>query len=71
MHLDDFIPFVVPVVMYLFGGDHTLLQAMKMYLTITLFGGFYFGIIGLKHHHPEVLHDGDPIRLVVNFGTTL
>lgn len=64
MHLDEFLPFIVPIIMYLFGGDHSFVSAWKLFLVITLSGGFIFGIIGWNagHHHPEVNHDGDPVR---------
>lgn len=61
MRLDDFIPFVVPVIMYLLGGNG-FLDALKMYLAIIAFGGFYFSVIGINaSHHAEVLHDVDPL----------
>lgn len=68
MRLDDFIPFVVPVIMYLFGGNSSFIDAFKMFTVIIIFGGFFFGIIAINagHHHPEVVHDGDPLRLVLS-----
>ncbi|XP_055301663.1 cytochrome b5-related protein-like [Sitodiplosis mosellana] len=70
MHLDEFLPFIVPVIMYLFGGDHSFVSAMKLFLVITLSGGFIFGIIGWNagHHHPEVVHDGDAVRKGYDWG---
>lgn len=64
MYPDEFLPFIVPAIMYAFGGEHSLIAALKLFLVITLSGGFIFGIIGLNagHHHPEVLHDGDAVR---------
>lgn len=67
MRLDDFIPFVFPVVMYLFGGNDSFLNAWKMFAAIILFGGFFYGIIGLNdgHHHPSSWHEGDAVRFVL------
>lgn len=64
MYIDEFLPFVVPVLMYLFGGDHSFVDALKMFLIAISFGGFFFMIIGANagHHHPEIVHDGDAIR---------
>lgn len=64
MYLDDMIICVMPVTMYLFRGDHSLLQTFSMYFYIIIFGGFIYSIIAINagHHHPEVVHDGDPIR---------
>lgn len=67
MRPDDFLPFVVPVIMHLLGGDNSFLDALKFYAIIIMFGGFCFSIIAINggHQHPEVLHDGDPMRLVL------
>lgn len=64
MFIDDFLPFIVPITMYAFGGNHTFVEALKMFLIVSMFGSFMFSIIGINsgHHHPEVVHDGDPIR---------
>lgn len=64
MYADELIPFALPLIMYLFGGDNSFGSALKLFLIAILAGGFIFGIIGFNagHHHPSVLHDGDPIR---------
>lgn len=64
MYADEFLPFIFPIMMYLFGGDHSFGSALKLFLVALLSGGFAFGIIGFNagHHHPEVVHDGDPVR---------
>lgn len=64
MNPDEFLGFIIPVIMYLFGGEHSLFSALKLFLVIILSGGFIFGIIGWNagHHHPEVVHDGDAVR---------
>lgn len=64
MYIDDFFPFVIPIMMYLFGGDHSVLDTMKMFFIITASGGFLFMIIGINagHFHPDIVHDGDAMR---------
>ena len=65
VYMDDFIPFPVPIIMWLLGGaDHSFLCALKMFLIIILAGGFVFGLVAINagHHHPEIVHDGDAIR---------
>lgn len=64
MYIDEFLPFVIPIVMYLFGGNHTFFEALKIFSIMILSGSFIFGIIGWNagHHHEEVYHDGDPVR---------
>lgn len=66
MRLDDLIPFVVPVIMYSFGGSNSFIDALKMFSAIILFGGFFFCANGLNagHHHPDSLHEGDAIRFI-------
>lgn len=53
--------------MFLFGGNHSLIDALKMYAIILSIASFAFGIIALNagHHHPIVAHDGDKIRFVI------
>lgn len=50
--------------MYLLGGEHSFVSALKLFLVAALAGGFAFGVIGWNagHHHPDVVHDGDPVR---------
>lgn len=64
--LEDLIPFVVPLTMYLFGGDYTLYETLTMYAIMLIFSGLVLGVIIMRvgHHHPEVFHDGDPVRYV-------
>lgn len=64
MYPDEFLPFGIPIVMYLFGGDQSFVSALKLFLYAVFAGGFAFGIIGWNagHHHPDVVHDGDPVR---------
>lgn len=64
MYLDEFLPFTLPIIMYLLGGEHSFVSALKLFLVAALAGGFAFGVIGWNagHHHPDVVHDGDPVR---------
>lgn len=64
MYPDEFAPFALPLIMYLFGGDNSFGSALKFFMIAILTGGFTFGIIGFNagHHHTTVVHDGDPIR---------
>lgn len=64
MYLDEYLPFSIPLMMYLFGGDHSFSSALKLFLIEIMAGSFAYGIIGWNdgHHHPDVVHDGDPIR---------
>lgn len=64
MYADEFLPFIIPIIMYLFGGDHSFISALKMFSIIVAAGGFAFGIIAVNagHHHPDIVHDGDPVR---------
>ncbi|XP_055306129.1 cytochrome b5-related protein-like [Sitodiplosis mosellana] len=70
VHINHFLPFIVPITMYLFGGNHTLIEALKIFSIIILSGSFMFSIIALNadHHHPEVVHDGDPVRKSYDWG---
>ncbi|XP_055306178.1 cytochrome b5-related protein-like [Sitodiplosis mosellana] len=70
MHIDEFMPFIIPITMYLFGGNHTFVEALKMFLIVIMSGGFIFSIIGINagHHHPEVVHDGDPVHKSYDWG---
>ena len=64
MYIDEFLPFVVLIVMWLFGGDHTLTMAVQMFGIILASAGIFYGIVAIHvgHHHPNTLHDGDAIR---------
>lgn len=64
LHIDEFLPFIIPIVMYLFGGDHSFVDALKLFLVVIMAGGFMFMIIGANagHHHPEIVHEGDAVR---------
>lgn len=65
-HLEktDAIPFVVPLTMYLFGGDVGVSMVLKWFFLILTISSFVFALIGLNagHHHPESVHEGDAIR---------
>ncbi|XP_054290732.1 cytochrome b5-related protein-like isoform X2 [Macrosteles quadrilineatus] len=56
----DLIGFLLPTVTILIGGV-SVLQALKMWIFITLVGSFFFGVIGVNvaHHHPDIFHYGD------------
>lgn len=64
MFADELIPLAVPIIMWLFGGDYSIMMTLKMFLIIVLAGGFVYGIVAINagHHHPEIVHDGDAIR---------
>lgn len=70
MHADEFLPWTIPILMYLFGGDHTFVEAVKMFSIVILSGGFIFSIIGVNagHHCPTVVHDGDAVRKSYDWG---
>lgn len=64
-NIADFIPFAVPVTMYIFAGsDVGLFAILKLWLSIICTSSFIVALIGLNagHHHPESFHDGDAIR---------
>lgn len=65
MHIDEFLPFVIPMIMLLFGGcGHSIMSTLKMFLIIVLAAGLVFGVAAINsgHHHPSILHDGDAVR---------
>lgn len=65
MYVDEFLPFVVPIIMWLFGGsEHSFTMALHMFGIILVAGGVFYGIVAIHagHHHPNTLHDGDAIR---------
>lgn len=66
MYIDEFLPFIVLLAMWLLGGDHSFTLALKMFGTILISGGLFYGIVAVHvgHHHPNTLHDGDAIRYV-------
>lgn len=63
LHIDDFVPFSVPLAMYIFGNSD-LTGVLWTWLKIVFFSSFYFGAVGFNagHHHPEVVHEGDAVR---------
>lgn len=63
MHLDDFWPLIVPVLMYAFGAN-PLVFTLKWYISMLGVSSFIFALIALcvGHHHPESVHDGDAVR---------
>lgn len=64
MYIDEILPFVVPTIMWLFGGDHSIMATLKMFLIIVLAAGLVFGVAAINsgHHHPDIVHDGDAVR---------
>jgi fatty acid desaturase len=68
-HFDDLIGFSVPVAMY-FLGKSDLIDVLKCWNLILMFGGIFFGIIGITvgHHTPETTHEGDELSKNLDFG---
>lgn len=66
---DDLVPLIVPITMYLVSGS-PLLQVLKYWILILIAASFLFGVIGLNaaHHHPEITHEGDPVRTSLDWG---
>lgn len=64
MYVDEFLPFVVPMAMWLLGGNHSLATTLQMFGIILMAGGLFYGIVAIHagHHSPLTLHDGDEIR---------
>ncbi|XP_053673890.1 cytochrome b5-related protein-like [Anopheles nili] len=69
LHLDDLIPFLMPVFMYASNPTSTT-TILMMWLYIVLLASFFFGFIGLTagHHHPKALHSGDVFPHDMDFG---
>lgn len=65
-HLTEFIPYFIPILMYL-TTNRTLLETILMWLWIVTAGSFHFGVVGVNaaHHHPEIFHDGDTPRYLL------
>lgn len=63
-HLDDFLPFIIPLTMYVFGGTDDVNTLLKYWLLSMFVSSFNFSVIGLNvgHHHPEIVHEGDKLR---------
>ncbi|KAF7280591.1 cytochrome b5-related protein-like [Rhynchophorus ferrugineus] len=59
----DLIPFIVPLAMYIFGGQ-ALVSTLIMWTFIVCVGSTHFFFVGLHaaHHHPDIFHDGDTPR---------
>lgn len=59
---EEFIPFTIPFVMFVFCQD--LWLVLKMWTFIVAVGSFHFALVGLNaaHHHPAIFHDGDYVR---------
>lgn len=59
----QFLPFTVPVAMYIITGQ-SIVNCLIMFAWIITMGSIMFGIIGVNaaHHHPDIFHDGDAIR---------
>lgn len=64
LYIDEFLPFVVLIAMWMLGGDHSFTMALKMFGIILVSGGIFYGTVAIHagHHHPNTLHDGDAIR---------
>lgn len=64
-HVDDLIPFTLPLAMYLF-GHNDLIVVLKTWMLIIFVGSFFFGLIGLNagHHNEYNVHEGDTLRQV-------
>ncbi|CRL02068.1 CLUMA_CG015162, isoform A [Clunio marinus] len=67
--MEDLIPFSVPLAMYIFGRNE-LFEVLKCWNLILIFGGLWFGIIGVTvgHHSPQIVHEGDEIHKSMDFG---
>lgn len=64
-HWDDAVPFMLPTVMFLCGGENAdAMVVLRMWLCMVFAGSFYFGLVGLNagHHNHHVVHDGDTLR---------
>ncbi|RZB40751.1 Cyt-b5 and/or FA desaturase domain containing protein [Asbolus verrucosus] len=59
----DFVPYTLPLAMYLVGGQ-SLLASLWMWTFIVFVASFHFSAVGLNaaHHHPDIFHDGDAPR---------
>lgn len=62
----DLVSLTVPLAMLIFGNSNSF-TVFKLWLQIILANSFIFHLIGLNagHHHPDLVHDGDKIRLVL------
>lgn len=60
---DDLIPFILPVLMLLF-GNHSIWVVTKIWLFIISLTSFMYGIVGVNagHHHNTIFHDGDELK---------
>lgn len=60
----DLIPLTIPISMLLFGNSN-LWIVLKVWMQIIFTNSFIFGLVGLNagHHHPDIVHEGDKIRL--------
>ena len=69
LSLGDLVPLVVPLTMYLL-TNMPLLAILKYWFFILTTASFTFGVIGLNaaHHHPDITHEGDPIRENTDWG---
>lgn len=59
----DFVPFIAPILMYLFGGQ-SLGSTLLMWFYITSIGSLQFAAVGINaaHQRPDIFHDGDAPR---------
>ncbi|XP_049529706.1 cytochrome b5-related protein-like [Anopheles darlingi] len=68
-HLDDVIPFLLPIFMYA-TGQQSIGTVLQLWLFIVLMASLCFGLVGLSagHHHPKALHSGDVFPEGWDFG---
>lgn len=66
----DAIPFCLPAMMYIFGGNIDAITIVKMWLFMIFISSFYFGFVGLNagHHNHHCVHDGDILRDNTDWG---
>lgn len=65
IYKEDFIPFLLPIAMYVLGGNNvTPGTVLQMWIFMLFVGSFYFGLVGLNagHHNHHVVNDGDILR---------
>lgn len=66
IYKEDFIPFLLPVIMFLLGGNVTIGTVLKIWILMLFVSSFIFGIVGLNagHHNHHVAQDGDILRYI-------
>lgn len=63
LHWDDFLPFMMPLIMFIFGNSN-LFDSFKIWFSVVLFASFLYGCMAVNggHHHNKVFHDGDELK---------